>query len=173
MLGGFSSIHNELSPPWSLQQLLDLGAEEPLVTACNTVAAMVRQHSIKRELLGLLHTTLLDIFDLLCAGDGSAGSSGGGGNGGRNKQGTSSSSAAAAAAPADSGGNAQGIAGRQQVAAGSAAVGAPHGGAAPLAAQSSSSSYGAGETWPAALVAAHLGLVLEVRGGRTVAWGAV
>ncbi|WIA32941.1 hypothetical protein OEZ86_006108 [Tetradesmus obliquus] len=41
MLGGFANIHHELSPPWSLQQLLQLGAQQPLVAACSSVAQLV------------------------------------------------------------------------------------------------------------------------------------
>jgi hypothetical protein len=139
MLGGFSSIHHELSPPWSLQQLLQMGAEQALVTACNNVARLVRVHGIERQLLGLLHTTLLDIFDLLCAaengtqstaeGGSSSSSKVGGGNGG------SSSADAGRTAAAPAGQATEGI-------------------------SSSSSS-----AWPSELIAAHMGVVVEVGDG--------
>lgn len=134
MLGGFANIHHKLSPPWSLQQLLRLGAQQPLVAACSSVAQLVRQHGIERQLLGLLHTTLLDIFDLLCAAEAGSSEGGGGGAGG------SSSADKQAAAPAP--------AGEKQIRTASQAVG------------SSSSSSG----WPDDLVAAHMGVVIEVRG---------
>jgi hypothetical protein len=135
MLGGFSSIHHELSPPWSLQQLLQMGAEQALVTACNNVAQLVRVHGIERQLLGLLHTTLLDIFDLLCAADSGAANAAAGGSsssskGGSGDGGSSSNAGRAAAAPA---------------------------GQATEGTSSSSSSV-----WPAELVAAHMGVVIEV-----------
>ncbi|WIA12780.1 hypothetical protein OEZ85_006411 [Tetradesmus obliquus] len=133
MLGGFANIHHKLSPPWSLQQLLRLGAQQPLVAACSSVAQLVRQHGIERQLLGLLHTTLLDIFDLLCAAEAGSSSEGGGGGAGG-----SSSADKQAAAPAP--------AGEKQIRTASQAVG------------SSSSSSG----WPDDLVAAHMGVVIEV-----------
>jgi hypothetical protein len=143
MLGGFSSIHHELSPPWSLQQLLQMGAEQALVTACNNVARLVRVHGIERQLLGLLHTTLLDIFDLLCAaengtdsaaeGGSSSSSKVGGGNGGS----SSASPGRTAAAPA-----------------GQATEGS-----------SSSSSSSSSSVWPPELIAAHMGVVIEVGNG--------
>ena len=142
MLGGFSNIHHELSPPWSLQQLLQLGAQQPLVAACSSVAQLVREHGIERQLLGLLHTTLLDIFDLLCAAEAGGSSEGGGGAGASSNgdAGRSSSSAGAqAAAPAP---------------AGEAKQGASH----------SSSSNSSSSDWPDGLVAAHMGVVIEVRG---------
>uniref|UniRef100_A0A383VSG5 Uncharacterized protein n=1 Tax=Tetradesmus obliquus TaxID=3088 RepID=A0A383VSG5_TETOB len=138
MLGGFANIHHELSPPWSLQQLLQLGAQQPLVAACSSVAQLVQQHGIERQLLGLLHTTLLDIFDLLCAADAGSSSKGGGGGAGGSSSGCA---AKQAAAPAP--------AGEKQI--GQAA-----------ASHSSSSSSSSSSGWPDDLVAAHMGVVIEV-----------
>jgi hypothetical protein len=157
MLGGFSSIHHELSPPWSLQQLLQLGAEQPLVAACGSVARLVRQHGIERQLLGLLHTTLLDIFDLLCAAE----------NGSAETAGAGSSSSTAAAAAVNKGGGGGGSSSSSSSAGAQAPAPAGEkvtaGQAAGTAAGSSSSSSSSG--WPAALVAAHMGVVIEVRVG--------
>lgn len=122
MLRGFHSIHQALSPPWSLQKLLLLGAEQPLVTACNTVAHMVQEHAVERQLLGLLHTTLLDIFELLCVDDRRQSA------GHRQQQQQQREQQSAAAPPAGADGD-----------------------------DSSTGCY-----WPDALVAAHVGLVVEV-----------
>jgi hypothetical protein len=149
MLGGFSSIHHELNPPWSLQQLLGFGAEPALVAACNSVAQLVRQHGIERQLLGLLHTTLLDIFDLLCAAEANGGETNTNGGFGAANGSSSSSNRGGAQVTAHT---QQQTAGQQQ--------------AAQAAASSSSSSSSSG--WPAALVAAHMGVVIEV--GAAALW---
>jgi hypothetical protein len=141
MLGGFSSIHHELSPPWSLQQLLQMGAEHAFVTACNNVARLVRVHGIERQLLGLLHTTLLDIFDLLCAAESGAESAAAGGSSSSSKAG---------------GGDGVGSTSERRMAA------APAGQAIEGTSSSSSS------VWPPELIAAHMGVVIEVGDG--VVW---
>ncbi|KAF8067225.1 hypothetical protein HT031_002272 [Scenedesmus sp. PABB004] len=161
MLGGFARLEHELALPWSLGQLLALGAGPPLAAACKTVASLVKRRGAERSLLGLLHTTLLDIFDLL-ASDGAGGAGGGaGGERGSSSGGRERSSGSSGGGGGSRGGDAGGGPLQQQLQGPQEQQRHPasSGGTAAAAPAGAEAAEGG---WPTELIAAHAAVVLQV-----------
>lgn len=66
---GFQHDDDEEEPPFTLEQLLELGAEAPLTAACERVAALSKQRHVDARILSGLQGNLLTVFDLVAAGD--------------------------------------------------------------------------------------------------------